>query len=303
MAFDGDGIFFVTDSGNQRVVGALGEPFRENLLVRPFGIAANTVTGDIYVTGADSSTLLRFRSNGDLVGTFGSFGSGIEQFRSPLGVAVDDAGATPTNRVFVADTGNSRIQRLSASGFFAARFGREGSAVGEFRNPEGIAINRNGNVVVADTGNHRIQVLNQTGEMILAFGSQGSGNGQFNRPVAVALDDDDNIHVVDQGNNRVQRFSSDGQFLEAFGQPGSGIGQFNAPTGITIATDALIAVADTGNHRVQGFFTPEPPNDNLSIETRSSLLQPSASGSGKRKPNDRDSSRQGRTRGDGPSNR
>jgi DNA-binding beta-propeller fold protein YncE len=305
IAFDGGETFFITDSGNQRVVTLFEGTFRDNFAASPFGVAVNTVTADVYVTGTgtDTSALFRFTSNGVLLGTFGSFGGGIEQFRNPLGVAIDDKGGVSTNQVFVADTRNSRIQRMSATGFFTARFGREGSGDGEFRNPEGIAIAADRSVVVADTGNNRIQVLTQGGSLIHAFGSQGSGDGQFNRPVGVAINENGDLLVVDQGNNRVQRFSSDGQFLDAFGRQGSGIGQFDRPTGITVGNSGVIAVVDSGNHRVQGFFSPASPSDNLSIETQSSFLQPSASDSGKRKPNSQDPSHQDRKRGVGPSRR
>ena len=176
---------------------------------------------------------------------------------SPLGVAIDTItpGGGPTNQVFIADTGNNRIQRFTATGFPLAQFGRPGSGEGQFREPGGLTISPDRKVVVADTGNNRIQVLGQDGTFIRAFGGTGSWPGQFNRPVGVAFGRDDNLFVVDQGNSRIQQFTADGQFVTAFGGAGSNPGQFNAPTGIAIDGDAILVV-DTGNHRVQVFFPP-----------------------------------------------
>jgi len=67
-------------------------------------------------------------------------------------VAVHSSG-----NVFVTDAGNRRIQKFHSSGKFLAKWGREGSAHGEFRGPVGIAADSSGNVFVADTANHRIQ--------------------------------------------------------------------------------------------------------------------------------------------------
>ena len=74
------------------------------------------------------------------------------KFKKPGGVAVDAAG-----NVYVADTGNHRIQKFTSNGVLLAKWGKEGSGNCEFRSPEGVAVDASGNVYVADTGNHRIQ--------------------------------------------------------------------------------------------------------------------------------------------------
>jgi tripartite motif-containing protein 71 len=62
--------------------------------------------------------------------------------------------------VYVADTGNNRIQTFSSNGTFIAVLGRDGGANGTLRSPEGIAVDpSSGNVYVADTNNNRISVF------------------------------------------------------------------------------------------------------------------------------------------------
>ena len=70
------------------------------------------------------------------------------------GVAVDDQGY-----IFVADSGNNRIQIFNPDGTFLRSFGRWGAGSGEFKGLEGIAVNANGNILVADRENHRVQMF------------------------------------------------------------------------------------------------------------------------------------------------
>ena len=59
----------------------------------------------------------------------------------------------------MADTGNSRIQKLTAGGVYVARWGTRGSANGQFNTPSGVAVDASGAIYVSDSGNKRIQVF------------------------------------------------------------------------------------------------------------------------------------------------
>ena len=126
----------------------------------------------------------------------------------------------PSRNVFVADTGNNRIQEFTNIGTFIKKWGKEGSSNGKFLGPWGIEVDSSGNVFVADTSNHRIQKFTDTGMFIRKWGSFGSGNGEFRFPSHVAVDSSGNVFVADFGNDRIQKFTNTGQFIRKWGSLG-----------------------------------------------------------------------------------
>jgi len=99
--------------------------------------------GLVKVFGND----LQFRSS------FGGIGSAPGQLNMPQGMALG-----PNGSAWVADTGNHRVQVFSAEGKLDAVLGRQGSGLGEFQSPSGLAWH-DGRMYVADTGNKRIHVI------------------------------------------------------------------------------------------------------------------------------------------------
>ena len=61
--------------------------------------------------------------------------------------------------VYVADTGNSRIQMFNSGGTYLTQWGTQGSGDGQFDYPVSVAVDGSGNVYVADRDNQRIQVF------------------------------------------------------------------------------------------------------------------------------------------------
>jgi len=114
--------------------------------------------------------------------------------------------------IYVADTWNHRIQKLSADGTSVKAWGTpnydpvSSSSFGLW-GPRGIAIDSQGHVLVVDTGNKRIAMYDADGNFLSQFGGGGTDPGQFDEPVGIALDAQGNLYVADTWNMRIQVFA------------------------------------------------------------------------------------------------
>ena len=154
-----------------------------------------------------------------------------------------------SGNILVADTGNGRIEKFSPTGTFLSIIGAKGSGHGQLPDPNGIAIDRAGNIYVAEIGsNHRVQKLGPDGTFVAEWTPGLYG------PRRIAIGPDDSIYVVDSGRNRIVKFSPDGQVLASWGSEGSGDGQFSGLSSVAVdPTTNKVYVADSLNKRIQVF--------------------------------------------------
>ena len=186
--------------------------------------------GDIYV-GSDDGCIYVFDQTGQLKNTIGSKGSGDGQFSSPSGISIK------RDVLYVADTDNHRVQKLTSSGKFLHKFGQEGSGQGQFNRPLAVTIDANNKLIVFDCGNHRIQIFNENGGWLLTIDGKGSGNHSFQSPQYLALDPQGNIHVAAGGSNPIKVFTKEGVYVRRYGDP-------NHPRGIAIDGEGYNLVSE-----------------------------------------------------------
>ena len=307
-------------------------------------VTATDSDGSVTVTSDKSGKVAMTNFFEDKV-KFGTSGSG--KLSKPTVAAVDSS-----ENVWVTDTGNHRVVEFSSTGTFIAAYGwgvtngkeefqactgssclagLSGSKEGEFKEPTGITIGKNGYIYVADSGNTRIEVLSSAGKYVtekttsaapagiavgktvvkgggeyeelyatepskdavqafevektgalrseFSFGAEGTGEVQFKDPTAVTTGDvlgeyGNYIYVSDTGNNRVEVLQplrltelglSDVLYSkQTFGKEGKGEGQFSSPGSLAFEPEGLkgqydsalagrLFVTDTGNNRVQEF--------------------------------------------------
>jgi uncharacterized protein (TIGR03663 family) len=194
-----------------------------------------------------------------------------DELTSPTGATVDSRG-----RVYVADTGNHRIQLYDAEGQLIRTMGSQGDGRTEFYEPRGLAVDADDNLYVADTWNARIVKYDAEGNWLASWGSgnqelpegrqatitdgTAAGNAAaplgFFGPRGMAIDAQGNVYIADTGNKRIVVTDGEGNFLYQFGYAGNEPGAFNEPTGVAIDAQGNLYVADTWNGRVQ-IFAPQ----------------------------------------------
>jgi tripartite motif-containing protein 71 len=232
ICVDDHGFVYVVDQLNNRIqkFGADGSAqmawgkagAARGDLRTPFAVAASG--GRVYVADFGNDRVQVFGLDGSLLDSFGSRGSGDGQLLRPAGVAVSSDGS-----VYVADHFNDRVQRFSTDGHFQAQLGTLATPTpipatpsvtpiptatpapaaslpdGQLRRPEGLALDRDGNLWVADYGRDRVVKLSTSDGHLMSVVSGFSG------PKSVAVDPTSGrLLVADTGNARIQRFTADG---------------------------------------------------------------------------------------------
>ncbi|MBM3926010.1 MAG: hypothetical protein FJ320_08500 [SAR202 cluster bacterium] len=168
----------------------------------PAGVAQGP-DGNIYISDEYLNRISIFSSkDGKFLGKWGVPGAAPGQLGGPAGMRFDRDGS-----LYVVESQNNRVQKLTKDGRRLATWGEKGSGPGQFDAPFGIHIDAKGNIFVADWGNNRVQKFSPDGQFILEFGA--SGAGRLLRPTGVATDAQGDVYVADWGNDRLQIFDAE----------------------------------------------------------------------------------------------
>jgi DNA-binding beta-propeller fold protein YncE len=201
------------------------------------GLAADA-SGNIYLAARYFKQIYKLSPDGVILARWATGLRGVTR------IAVDSQG-----NVWILDFDNSRLVKLSPSGKRLASYGSVGVRLGQFINPDGLAIGRNGNLYVADWGMNRVTEYSPDGTPLRAWGGTGIHPGQLRDPRGLAIDSGGNVYVADTDNARIQKFSADGRLLAVWGRRGAGPGEFIYPAGVSVAPDGKVYVADDGYSR------------------------------------------------------
>ncbi|HWW89742.1 MAG TPA: hypothetical protein VNY35_03050 [Solirubrobacteraceae bacterium] len=218
IGIDPRGSVYVADEANERLVRLWGDATYLSQLGGPAdvggaqlsgagSVAVAAGSGDAYVADAGHNRVLVYGPEGTLLakwgagGGDGTAGNGAGEFDHPSAVAVDGAGD-----VYVADTYNNRVVKLTAGGGVLGEWGSAGTGDGRFLSPNGVAVDGAGSVYVLDGENNRVELFDTNGRFLAKWGQRGAGLGEFSKPVGLAVGCDGAVYVADTLNNRVQRF-------------------------------------------------------------------------------------------------
>lgn len=164
--------------------------------------------------------------------------------RTPRGIAVDKSG-----NIYVADSGNARVQKLSPNGELLAVIGAAGTGEGELSDPTGVVVDTDGSIYVTDGAKKRVVKFNADGAYVQSLDGPGGG---FNYPTDLAFGTDKFLYVTDKGRSQIIKIDPKSGATAEWGMNGSGDGEFASVFGIE-AAGSNIYVADTQNDRIQVF--------------------------------------------------
>jgi DNA-binding beta-propeller fold protein YncE len=213
--------------------------------------------GNVWVSDAEDRFHI-ISSDATSHEVWGQRGSGPGQFEFRGNDAAvireyGDVAFAADGTIYVADTGNSRIQVFSPDRAFLTQWGSKGTEDGKLLAPNAITVAPDGTIYVSDEGRDDIQQFDRNGRFLRVIGRYGLDDGQFSTPAGVAVAASGDIYVADYGNNRIQRFAADGSHIGTWGKNGLDAGEFNKPNDVAVDGEGRVYVVEDFNHRIQVF--------------------------------------------------
>jgi sugar lactone lactonase YvrE len=172
--------------------------------------------GNLYVSDKDNHRVMKWPPNATVgivvAGTPGVSGNSDQLLNGPYGLYLDEQ----NSYLYIADTGNNRIQRYrlgtAANGTTVAGGNGPGSNSNQLNGPHGVYVSKNnGDIYIADRANNRIQLWSSGASSGVTIAGVSGMNGvdatMLNSPVGVIMNMNETfLYVSDRGNNRAQRY-------------------------------------------------------------------------------------------------
>lgn len=267
--------------------GGDGGPALASKLKGPVALAADE-SGNLYIADGLNQRIRKVDAAGTITTFAGNGNSGFSgdggqatqaTITSPAGVAADRSG-----NVYISDTPNHRVRRVSPNGIITTIFGT-GVATSAGDNgpaasatvvrPGGLSVYENSTgtqryLYVVEPSSHKIRRVDLNTNIVIRFagtgtmGSAGDGglavNAQLSIPLDVATDGDGNVYIADAGNNKVRRVSTAGVMTTLAGTGSAGYlgdggearsARLNVPDGVAADVLGNVFINDSSNLRVR----------------------------------------------------
>jgi DNA-binding beta-propeller fold protein YncE len=278
-----DSSIYVADSRNSRIlhfdangnlVQTIGQPslgcpyatippkdVQVGTFCEPWAVAISPDGQWIYVADTWNHRIQKLSADGKPVMTWGMpnydpVSSDPFGLWGPRDIIIDSQG-----HVLVTDTGNKRVLIYDEDGNFIFQLGGEGTSVGQFEEPVGLALDSAGNLFIADTWNQRVQVFTPSSDKksysnpvqwdVSSWSSQSLDNKPY-----ITVDKLGHVFATDPDSFRVLEFNTSGVFIRTWGEYGSSSTNIGMPSGISVDEEGRIWVSDTANNRIMRFVLP-----------------------------------------------
>lgn len=237
------------------------------LLNSPNGIAIDTL-GNIYFTELKNNCIRKLSADG-IISTH------INNLANPSAICIDK-----NQNLFVADYLNHQIKKIDLLGNISVvvGIGTQGfsgdnalAINAQLNYPEGVAVDKVGNLYVSDTQNRRIRKITADGNIttLAGNGTAGfSGDGalatlaELKTPKGISCDTSGNIYFADADNNRIRKIDSNGNITTLLGEIGliSSV-ELSLPIGVSCDLKGNLYVSDTFNSTVHKLTAPTTPTE------------------------------------------
>ena len=153
----------------------------EGELSNPWGVASDGF-GNIYVADWKNDRIVKYDSEGNLMMTVGSSGSGKGELLRPSSVAVDNHGD-----IYIADRQNDRVQLFNKDGRYIQSF--------------------HGNASLSKSG--KTYILANLVTLRLRSMGDVEKNQRLDVPMTVRVDGEFRLFITDFGNHRIQIYKKE----------------------------------------------------------------------------------------------
>ncbi|HYR52078.1 MAG TPA: hypothetical protein VET83_05635 [Candidatus Dormibacteraeota bacterium] len=246
------------------------------------GIASN---GDVYVADTDNNVIRKIAAATGIITTVagnggpGSSGDGGAATSARL-KAPEDVFVASNNDLYIADTGNHEIRKVSAAtGIITTVAGNGGpgssgdagaATSARLNSPRGIAVASNGDFYIGDRSNNKVRKVTALTGIITTYAGTGaagySGDGgsallaRMDRLQGIHLASNGDLYIADANNNAIRRVSSLGIMSTVAGTGTAGFSgdggpatsaRLNAPEAVHLTSSGDLYIADTVNNRIR----------------------------------------------------
>jgi sugar lactone lactonase YvrE/fibronectin type 3 domain-containing protein len=248
-AWDGKGTIFGIDESDKKgrivkiVNGAIAGEIKMGDL-SPVSVAVDS-NGAVWALDKKKARIVKLDESGAILTSIGTSGSRNGELDDP-----EDFAISTTGIIFVADTGNHRVQVFSGGGVFLKEIRSDVS--GKLDEPVAVALDPQNGLYVLDKGRSVVSTYSAKGDPLGVIGKLPDGKSIFTKPVSLMATPDE-VFVLDA--NQAKVFSHTGQYIRSFADDGSGTGELDGPVAITATGDTTFVISERGNKRLQAFTT------------------------------------------------
>ena len=297
----------IAGTGAQGLSGDAG-PAISATLDSPQGLALDSAN-NLYIADTHNHRIRKLDLTSGLITTIAGTTAGFSgdnasatasQLDLPTALALD-----PAKNLYVADTGNHRIRKITTTGLITtiAGNGTQGfsgdagpATSAAIDSPSGLALDSANNLYIADTHNHRIRRIDATTGLIATIAGTGiqgfSGDttpataATLALPHGLTIDANGDLYLADTANHRIRRINATtdlittvaGDGTQAFsGDGGPAIAaSLDSPSNTAISPSTVLTLADTGNQRIRQLTAAPAPATTIQTVAGLGLTTPGA---------------------------